>query len=112
MIAGQQRTFFTPIADGQDGEYAYQRLRREVELRMGRPPSRRRISELWTRRGNLDCVTVVGAPDPVCGEMVTAIFDMGPHQPFIVYRRAPAGPDDQDWEVLGCNAYSVEEFSI
>ena len=46
--------FFIPTADGQAGERSYQQLREEVELRMGRAPNRRRIMELWTRRGSLD----------------------------------------------------------
>ncbi len=103
--------FFFPMGDGQAGERAYQQLRLQVEAQMGRAPNRRRIMELWTRRGNLDCVTVVGAPDPVWGGIVTAIFDMGPHQPFIVYRQDATDPQHQDCDVLGCNAYSVSEFA-
>ena len=103
--------FFTPMGDGQAGERNYQELRREVESHMGRPPSDRRIMELWTRRGNLDCVTSVGSPDPIRGVTVTAIFDMGPHQPFIVYSRHPTDPAQQTLEILGCNAYSVSEFA-
>ena len=100
-----------PMGDGHAGERAYQQLREQVESRMGRAPSRRRIRELWTRRGNLDCVTAVGAPDPVWGGIVTAIFDMGPHQPFIVYRQHATDPLQQSWDVLGPNAYSVSEFA-
>jgi hypothetical protein len=103
--------FFIPTHDGQAGERTYQQLRRQTELRMGRPPNQRRIMELWTRRGNLDCVTVVGAPDPIWGGTVTAIFDMGPHQPFIVYREHATDPQQQSCDVLGCNAYSVSEFA-
>jgi hypothetical protein len=103
--------FFIPIGDGKTGEQAYQQLRLEVESQMGRPPNRRRIMEIWTRRGNLDCVTAVGAPDPVWGGIVTAIFDMGPHQPFIVYRQLGTDPPQQSCDVLGCNAYSVSEFA-
>jgi hypothetical protein len=99
------------MGDGQAGEQNYQELRREVESQMGRPPSHRRIMELWTRRGNIDCVTAVGSPDPILGGTVTAIFDMGPHQPFVVYCRHAADPDKQACEVLGCNAYSVSEFA-
>lgn len=102
--------FFMPTTEGRSGEDAYQRLRRRTELRMGRAPARRRISELWTRRGSLDCVTTVGAPDPVRGEIVLAIFDMGPRQPFIVYRHDPADPGQPACEVLGCSAYSISEF--
>jgi hypothetical protein len=78
---------------------------------MGRPPSRRRIMELWTRRGNLDCITTVGAPDPISGDIVTAIFDMGPHQPFVVYLQHPGMPPEECCEVLGCSAYTVSEFA-
>ena len=102
--------FFIPTGDGQAGERTYQQLREQVELQMGRAPSRRRIMEIWTRRGSVDCVTAVGQPDPVSGGIVTAIFDMGPHQPFIVYREHPTDPEQQSCDVLGCNAYSVSEF--
>lgn len=102
--------FFIPSTAGGTGEAAYQRLRRRTELRMGRAPARRRIAELWTRRGNLDCVTTVGAPDPVYGELVLAIFDMGPQQPFIVYRADPANPEQPACEVLGSSAYEISEF--
>jgi hypothetical protein len=104
--------FFVPDCHGRSAEDVYQQLRKQTELRMGRTPSRRRIMEIWTRRGNVDCITTVGAPDPISGDIVTAIFDMGPHQPFIVYRRDPRDPQKQSCEVLGCNAYSISEFSV
>lgn len=103
--------FFIPHREGRDGEDAYQRLRQRTEREMGRAPNRRRICELWSRRGNLDCVTAVGAPDPICGDLVLAIFDMGSHQPFIVYRQDPVDPRQTACEVLGCNAYSISEFT-
>jgi hypothetical protein len=99
-----------PSADGRAGEDAYERLRLRTEVLMGRAPARKRISELWTRRGSLDCVTTVGAPDPVCGGTVLAIFDMGSHQPFVVYRHDAADPEQPACEVLGCSAYSISEF--
>jgi hypothetical protein len=100
-----------PTGTGPAGEAAYQQLRRQTEERMGRAPSTRRIMELWTRRGNLDCVTTVGAPDPVWGDIVIAIFDMGPHQPFVVYRQPTDESPGDHCEVLGCSAYSVSEFA-
>jgi hypothetical protein len=103
--------FFIPTGDGQAGEHSYQQLRQQAELEMGRPPSERRIMEIFARRGNRDCVTTVGAPDPIWGGVVTAIFDMGPHRPFVVYRLHPADPAHQPCDVLGCNAYSVSEFA-
>lgn len=103
--------FFLPMEDGPAAEQTYQDLRRTVESEMGRPPRPRRIMELWTRRGNLDCVTAVGAPDPVTGGLVSAIFDMGPRQPFVVVHRHTTDPARHSCSVLGCSAYSVSEFS-
>ncbi|MEO6859843.1 MAG: hypothetical protein ABI323_14875 [Solirubrobacteraceae bacterium] len=102
---------FIPPSDEPTGEETYEVLRKQTERDMGRPPSKRRIMELWTRRGNRDCVTTVGAPDPIWGDVVTAIFDMGPHQPFVIYRQPAGRPYEQRCEVVGCNAYSVTEFS-
>ncbi len=103
--------FFIPMEEGPAGEETYQDLRRTVESEMGRAPRSRRIMELWTRRGNLDCVTAVGAPDPVTGGTVTAIFDMGLRQPFVVVHRDAVDPQRHSCSVLGCSAYSVSEFS-
>lgn len=103
--------FFIPSDEGRAGERAYQQLRERTEQLMGRAPNARRILELWTRRGKLDCVTTVGAPDPISGDIVTAIFDMGAHQPFVIYHQHPGNPQQQSHEVLGCNAYSVSEFA-
>jgi hypothetical protein len=103
--------FFMPTTDGQSDEHAYQHLRQLTELRMGRVPTERRIMELWARRGSVDCTTAVGSPDPIRGGIVTAIFDMGPHQPFIVYCQHATDPQQQVCDVLGCNAYSVSEFA-
>ena len=105
-------SFFVPSLEGRAAEDAYQRLRAQTELAMGRPPTQRRIMELWTRRGNLDCITTVGAPDPIWGDIVTAIFDMGNHQPFVVYRQDPGDPLQQPCEVLGCSAYSISDFAL
>lgn len=81
-----------------------------VELDTGRRPSSRRISQLWSRRGGIDCLTEVGSPDPVHGDTVVAIFDLGPHQPFVVHRQSPGGANEAIREVLSSHAYSVREF--
>jgi hypothetical protein len=91
-------------------EDAYGDMRRKVELDMGRRPSARRIFSLWARRGSVDCVTEVGLLDPLCGGMVMAIFDMGPRQPFVVWRAAGVGSRLGVREVLASSAYSVTEF--
>jgi hypothetical protein len=104
--------FFIPglATHGPSLQATYGEMRKQIERRMGRPPRERRILELWTRRGNLDCVTIVGEPDPICGDTVMAIFDMGPHQPFLVYHQHGTTPLDTRYEVLDANAYDVAEF--
>jgi hypothetical protein len=104
--------FFIPgVADNARAlEMAYGEMRRQTELDMGRRPSSRRILSLWTRRGTMDCVTRVGGRDPLRGGTVTAIFDMGPHEPFVVWWEEEPGSGDGIQEVLGCSAYSVLEF--
>jgi hypothetical protein len=103
--------FFIPglNSDASAVEHAYADMRRQIEVAMGRKPRERRISSLWTRRGSVDCITEVGRDDPLRGGTVMAIFDMGNHQPFVVWWR-PHGVPDGVREVLGCNAYSVVEF--
>ena len=71
--------------------------------------SARRILQLWTRRGSIDCFTEVGRHDPLRGGTVMAIFDMGPHQPFVVWLQSDTVRSGIR-EILGCNAYSVLEF--
>ena len=106
--------FFIPGISTDKGaralELVYGEMRRRVEIDMGRPPSARRIEQLWTRRGRLDCLTVVGEPDPLRGDTVMAIFDMGTRQPFVVWRDADISAEGGCREVLGSSAYSVREF--
>jgi hypothetical protein len=104
--------FFIPglPSDATVTEQAYGDMRRQIEADMGCPPSTRRILKLWARRGSVDCVTEVGRPDPLGGGTVLAIFDMGPHQPFVVWSQPPAPVHEGVRDVLGCNAYSVLEF--
>ncbi len=104
--------FFIPGVDDCDGssENVYRRLRGEIELELGRSPRTQRIFRLWSRRGSTDCVTEVGLPDPLRGGTVIAIFDMGPHQPFVVCRQQQPGSRDGIREILPSSAYSVLEF--
>lgn len=104
--------FFIPGLSGEPRviEDAYVAMRRQVELDMGQRPSSRRILSVWARRGSKDCVTEVGRQDPLHGGTVIAIFDMGRHQPFIVWSAPQAASDDGAREVIGPEAYSVMEF--
>jgi hypothetical protein len=104
--------FFIPGvgADAPVLEAAYEQMRKQTELDMGRRPSGRRILSLWTRRGSLDCVTEVGRQDPLLGGTVIAIFDMGPHQPFVLWWERDNAERQATSEVLGSSVYSVMEF--
>lgn len=104
--------FFIPgmVGDERGAEAAYRTLRSAIELEQGRLPRAQRIFRLWSRRGSMDCVTEVGRDDPVRGGTVIAIFDMGPHHPFVVCRQQQPGSRNGVREVLDCNAYSVLEF--
>jgi hypothetical protein len=104
--------FFVPGVgdDSRAVESAYGEMRRRTELGMGRRPTPRRILSLWTRRGALDCITQVGRRDPLRGGTVIAIFDMGRHQPFVVWWQQQIGCGGGVPEVVGNSAYAVEEF--
>jgi hypothetical protein len=106
--------FFIPgIASDNEGgalEVAYGDMRARVELDMGRRPRERRIEKLWTRRGSIDCLTVVGRPDPLRGGTVMAIFDMGAHEPFVIWRESDSWTGGGYREVVNGRAYSVLEF--
>jgi hypothetical protein len=104
-------TFFIPGVSGESSvAAAYTELRKGIELELGRPPRGQRIFRLWSRRGKIDCVTEVGRPDPLRGDIVIAIFDMGPRQPFVVCRQQQLGSRDGIREILQNSAYSALEF--
>jgi hypothetical protein len=106
--------FFIPgIATDTDAralEVVYGDMRARVEIAMGRCPRARRIEKLWTRRGSIDCLTVVGRLDPLRGGIVMAIFDMGAHEPFVIWRESDSWTGGGSCEVLNWRAYSVLEF--
>ncbi len=104
--------FFIPGTgeDCQLAECAYADMRAALELELGTWPNGRRIAKLWTRRGSTDCVTEVGAPDPLRGGTVLAIFDMGQQRPFVVWWRPDGGASTGVREILSHHAYSVVEF--
>jgi hypothetical protein len=103
--------FFVPGSeDGLLAERAYASMRTTLEREMGCRPNARRIATLWTRRGSTDCITEVGAPDPLRGGTVLAIFDLGQRKPFVVLWRPTGDRSTAIREVLGPYAYSVVEF--
>jgi hypothetical protein len=104
--------FFIPGLTGHARvtENAYLAMRTAVELDLGRRPRSRRIEQIWSRRNGVDCLTKVGRPDPVHGDTVMAIFDLGRHQPFVVARQSADGTGDGVREAVGSSAYTVLEF--
>ncbi len=112
MDSERLTAFFIPgIADqGRVVEAAYLDMRAAVELDVGRRPSNRRIMQLLSRRGGVDCLTEVGKPDPVHGDTVLAIFDLGRRQPFVVHRQPAVGTPNGIREVIDGSVYSVLEF--
>jgi hypothetical protein len=104
--------FFIPgiVGDARSVEDAYGEMRRRIELELGSLPSARRIFRLWARRAAVDCITEVGGPDPLHGDIVIAIFDMGRRNPFVVCRQHELGGGEGVREIVGCHAYAVLEF--
>ena len=103
--------FFVPGSeDPIVAERAYASMRATLEEELGSRPLPRRIATLWTRRGSTDCITEVGAPDPLRAGTVLAIFDMGQRKPFVVLWQPSGDRSGAVREILGPNAYSVVEF--
>jgi hypothetical protein len=103
--------FFIPGSeDHLVAERAYAGMRATLERELGSRPTQRRIATLWTRRGSTDCITEVGAPDPLRGGTVLAIFDMGQRKPFVICWQPTGDRSGAVREILGPNAYSVVEF--
>jgi hypothetical protein len=77
--------FFVPDCAGRTAADSYDAIRRTAEERTGYRPTERRIAALTSRRDGRDLETVVGEADPVCGETVMAILDLGRHLPYLVH---------------------------
>ncbi len=103
--------FFVPgvTDDGaQDAqEQEYERLRGAVRTITQREPRKRRIFSVGCRYAGRDCVIEVGGPDPVVGDPVLAIIDVGGDMPFAV---CTGGAQDAPLQ-LGKRVYTVTEFA-
>jgi hypothetical protein len=72
--------FFLPgpgPAEGFDPEDIYEGIRKGAELDTSRKATDRRIFKLRYRHNGRDYEAEVGKPDPIDGDMVFAILDMG-----------------------------------
>lgn len=103
--------FFIPEIDrhGESDEDVYAGLRKAAFVRTGHEPMADRIFKLWWRRGGSDCEAEVGKPDPVSGNMVLAILDLGRQGPYLVECGSPGGAITQ--VVVDKPVYAVTRFS-
>jgi hypothetical protein len=104
--------FFIPELglDGVSAEDAYTAIRRAARARTGHVPQGTRIFKLWCRRGGVDCVAEVGKPDPVGGQTVLAILDLGRHSPYLIECCSSSGPRAQ--HIVEKPVYAVTEFAV
>ncbi|MDO8212947.1 hypothetical protein [Conexibacter sp. CPCC 206217] len=112
-VAEQPVAFFVPRLDPAqpEDEVAYAALRQRATDDAGCAPRDRRIFRLWCRRGGRDCVLEVGKPDPVHGQVVLAIFDLGRGQPYVVHSGLPGEEETAVREHIGRHVYAVTEFA-
>jgi rhodanese-related sulfurtransferase len=103
--------FFVPGLDAlaEDAEHAYSEIRDEASASMGRAPQPERIFKLWFRHEGADLEAEVGKPDPVRGDTVLAILDLGRSSPYLIYCRTGAGSATQ--MTVSKPVYDVTEFS-
>jgi hypothetical protein len=99
--------FFVPDETGRAAADRYDEIRRAAEERTGHTPLEKRIAALTCRRDGRDLETVVGEADPVCGDTVMAILDLGRHQPYLVHC---TGTTDRRL-LVSKPVYSVTEFT-
>jgi hypothetical protein len=102
--------FFVPGLDiGASEEDIYAGFRRTAQARTGHEPLEGRIFRLSCRRGGLDCVAEVGKPDPICGQTVLAILDLGRTRPYVINCGSPGRPVTQ--VLVEKPVYGVTEFT-
>lgn len=103
--------FFIPEleASRREVERVYAGIRQEAHARVGHPPQPQRIFMLSFRREGVDLEAEVGKPDPVSGDTVLAIFDLGRHSPYLIHCRPSAGPATQ--VLVSKPVYAVTEFT-
>ncbi len=105
--------FFVPRPEGVSGgdEKAYAAIREAVGAEQGRPPRQRRIHKLYTRRSAVDCESEVGKPDPVSGDLVLAILDLGHGRPYVICCGAPGAEAAPTSLLVDHRVYEITEFA-
>lgn len=113
-VAEQPVAFFVPRLDPDqaDDETTYAAIVRCATADSGgTAPRDRRIFRLWCRRGGRDCVLEVGREDPVHGEIVLAILDLGRGLPYVVHCGRPGAEETAVRDHVDRRVYAVTEFS-
>jgi hypothetical protein len=104
-------TFFIPELDPLEAsaEDVYAGIRQAAEAETGHSPQERRIFELWFRRDGVDLEAEVGKANPINGQTVLAILDLGRHWPYLIHCGRPGGPTTQI--IVPKPVYAVTEFT-
>ena len=103
--------FFIPELDPLEAsaEDVYAGIRQAAHAETGHSPQERRIFKLWCRRAGVDVEAEVGKPDPLGGQTVLAILDLGRLLPYLVCCGRPGRPTTQI--IVGKPVYAVTEFT-
>ena len=109
MLVATPSPFFVPGHTKAAGQKTYEAIRAEARASTGHLAVGRRIAKLHCRRDGLDVEAEVGQPDPICGEMVTAILDLGRALPYLIHCGLPGHGPRQI--LVKKPAYSVTEFA-
>ena len=101
FVPGRNRT-------SREAEETYTRIREAAHAHTGHSPQPLRIFRLWFRHVGTDVEAEVGKPDPVGGNTVLAILDLGRHSPYLLHCRSEKGPPVE--VLVSKPVYSVTEF--
>ena len=102
--------FFVPDrTPGTDAEGAYARIRAAAEADNGHAPRPVRIFRLSFRHHGADLDAEVGRPDPVGGQTVLAILDLGRESPYLIHCGSSEGATQQ--VLVRKPVYSMTEFT-
>jgi hypothetical protein len=102
--------FFVPELDsgGESAEDVYAGIRSITRSETGYEPQEQRIFRLDFRHEGKDVEAEVGRPDPILGQTVLAILDLGRSRPYVIHC---AGNGAAATQILADRpVYSVTEF--
>jgi hypothetical protein len=104
-------SFFIPQLDprGASAEDVYAGICQAAHAETGHPPQEQRIFKLSFRRDGVDMEAEVGRPDPVDGQTVLAILDLGRRSPYLIHCGRPGKRATQ--VMVEKPVYAVTEFT-